>query len=72
MNGHGETDTRCALDPRLAWRAAGAEDLYGWAALIARTAADEKPVWFERRDDLEQILESKKNPAVANTVVGVD
>jgi ribosomal protein S18 acetylase RimI-like enzyme len=72
MNGHGETDPRSAPDPRLAWRPAGAGDLYGWAALIARTAAVEKPVWFERRADLEQILESKKNPAAANTVLGLD
>jgi mycothiol synthase len=72
MNGHGETDPRSALDPRLAWRPAGVGDLYGWAALIARTAAVEKPAWFERRADLEQILASKKNPAAANTVLGVD
>ena len=45
MDGHGETDPRSAPDPRLAWRPAGVGDLYGWAALIARTAAVEKPVW---------------------------
>ncbi|MCU1531430.1 MAG: family acetyltransferase [Arthrobacter sp.] len=72
MNGHRETGPRSVLDPRLAWRPAGADDLSGWAALIARTAAVEKPVWFERRADLAQILESKKNPVAANTVLGVD
>ena len=47
-------------------------DLDGWAALIARTAAVERPVWFERRADLEQVLESQKNPAAANTILGFD
>ncbi len=47
-------------------------DLDGWAALIARTAAVEQPVWFERRADLEQVLDSKKNPAAANTILGFD
>jgi len=72
MYGHGGTRPQSALSPRLALGPAGAEDLYGWAALIARTAAVEKPAWFERRADLQLILESKKNPAAANTILGVD
>lgn len=56
----------------LLWRPAAAADLDAWAALIARTAQAEKPVWFERRADLEQILQSTKNPPAANTVLGID
>lgn len=70
MNGH--ADALASLDPRFQWRAAGTADLDGWAALIARTAAVERPVWFERRADLAQILESQKNPAAANTILGFD
>lgn len=70
MNGHPEPLAR--LDSRLEWRAAGMADLDDWAALIARTAAVERPVWFERRADLEQVLQSRKNPAAANTVLGFD
>lgn len=70
MNGH--TDPEASLDARLDWRAAGTADLDSWAALIARTAAVERPVWFERRADLEQVLESQKNPAAANTILGFD
>ena len=70
MNENGEPLP--ALDLRLSWRAAGHRDLDAWAGLIARTAAVEQPVWFERRADLEQILESKNNPAAANTILGFD
>ena len=70
MNGH--ADPLASLDPRLEWRAAGPADLDDWAALIARTAAVEQPVWFERRADLEQILASQNNPVAANTVLGFD
>ena len=72
MNQNGELQPRPALDPRLSWRAAEHRDLDAWAALIARTAAVEQPVWFERRADLEQILESKNNPVAANTILGFD
>lgn len=58
--------------PELHWRSARPADLDAWAALIARTAAVEEPVWFERRADLEQIMESKNNPAGPNTVLGLD
>ncbi|MFE4835099.1 GNAT family N-acetyltransferase [Arthrobacter sp. NPDC056691] len=58
--------------PELRWRSAGAGDLDAWAALIARTAAAEQPVWFERRADLEQIVESRNNPVGPNTVLGLD
>ncbi|MET3952008.1 GNAT family N-acetyltransferase [Arthrobacter sp. UYEF36] len=70
MDGH--ADPLASLDPRLQWRAAGPADLDDWAALTARTAAVEQPVWFERRADLAQVLESQKNPAAANTVLGFD
>ncbi|HSN35138.1 MAG TPA: GNAT family N-acetyltransferase, partial [Arthrobacter sp.] len=70
MNGH--TGPQASLDPRLDWRAARTADLDNWAALIARTAAVERPVWFERRADLEQVLESQKNPAATNTILGFD
>ncbi len=56
----------------LDWRPAAEPDLEAWAALIARTAEVEKPVWFERVADLEQILQSKKNPPAANTVLVLD
>jgi ribosomal protein S18 acetylase RimI-like enzyme len=58
--------------PDLRWRPIGEGDLDSWAALIARTAAAEQPVWFERRADLEQIMESKNNPVGPNTVLGLD
>jgi ribosomal protein S18 acetylase RimI-like enzyme len=58
--------------PDLRWRPIGERDLDSWAALIARTAAAEQPVWFERRADLEQIMESKNNPVGSNTVLGLD
>ena len=72
MNQNDELQPLPALDLRLSWRAAGPCDLDAWAGLIARTAAVEQPVWFERRADLEQILESKNNPAAANTILGFD
>ena len=72
MNRNGELHPRPALDPRLSWRPAERRDLDAWAGLIARTAAVEQPVWFERRADLEQILESKNNPVTANTIIGFD
>ncbi|MFC8411206.1 GNAT family N-acetyltransferase [Arthrobacter sp. NPDC057259] len=65
-------DARQALDGRLSWRPAGPGDLDAWAALIARTAAVEHPVWYERREDLAQILSSRQNPAAANTILGFD
>lgn len=65
-------DPRTGLDSRLAWRPAGEDDLDAWAALIARTAAVERPVWFERREDLAQILASQKNPPAENSVLGFD
>lgn len=70
MNGH--PAPLVSLDTRLQWRSAVTDDLDGWAALIARTADVERPVWFERRADLEQVLESQKNPAAANTILGFD
>ena len=56
----------------LVWRPAAEPDLESWAALIARTAEAEKPVWFERVADLEQILQSKKNHPAANTLLVLD
>lgn len=64
--------TRTVLDPRLAWRPAESCDVDAWADLIARTAAVEQPVWYERRADLEQILASKNNPAAEHTILGFD
>ncbi|MFP3462885.1 GNAT family N-acetyltransferase [Arthrobacter globiformis] len=58
--------------PDLRWRSISEGDLDAWAELIARTAAVEQPVWFERRADLEQIMESKNNPIGPNTVLGLD
>jgi mycothiol synthase len=72
MNTPSGADPRAGLDGRLSWRPAGRADLDGWAALIARTAAVERPVWFERREDLAQILESRKNPAAGNSILGFD
>lgn len=56
----------------LGWRAAGASDIDNWAALIARTAAVEQPVWYEKAADLEQILQSSKNDPAVDTVLGLD
>ncbi|KQN86439.1 GNAT family N-acetyltransferase [Arthrobacter sp. Leaf69] len=70
MNGFAEP--LASLDTRLQWRPAVTDDLDSWAALIARTADVERPVWFERRADLEQVLESQANPAAANTILGFD
>ena len=56
----------------LGWRPAAEPDLKAWAALIARTAEVEKPVWFERAADLEQIMQSTKNPPAANTLLVLD
>jgi mycothiol synthase len=72
MNGRAGPDPQAGLDRRLTWRPACAGDLADWAALIARTAAVEQPVWFERRDDLAQLLASKKNPAATHTILGRD
>ncbi|MFE4542561.1 GNAT family N-acetyltransferase [Arthrobacter sp. NPDC056727] len=58
--------------PDLQWRPVSERDLDSWAALIARTAAAEQPVWFERRADLEQIIESKNNPVGQNAILGFD
>lgn len=60
------------LPQLLSWRPATLQDLDSWAGLIERTAAVEQPVWFERREDLIQILQSKKNHPAANTIIGVD
>ncbi|MFK4639571.1 GNAT family N-acetyltransferase [Paenarthrobacter histidinolovorans] len=62
-------------DPELTglqWRPATMADLDGWAGLIARTAAVEHPVWFEKRADLVHVLESSKNPPQMNTLLGFD
>ncbi|WLQ05591.1 GNAT family N-acetyltransferase [Arthrobacter oryzae] len=59
-------------DAGLAWRPAAEPDTEAWAALIARTAETEKPVWFERAADLEQILQSKKNHPADNTLLVLD
>ena len=72
MNGPADAGPLTRVDPRLDWRPAGTDEIDAWAALIARTAAVERPVWFERRADLEQILASKMNPATANTILGFD
>lgn len=68
-----EVAAGCTVDfPLLRWRSAGSGDVPAWAALIARTAAVEKPVWFEHGPELEQIMESRKNPPERNTVLGFD
>ncbi|WP_311214777.1 MULTISPECIES: GNAT family N-acetyltransferase [unclassified Arthrobacter] len=56
----------------LQWRPVTVEDLDNWAALIARTAAVEHPVWYEKRGDLAHILESSKNPPQTSTLLGFD
>lgn len=58
--------------PGLRWRPATATDVPAWAALIARTALVETPVWYEREADLQQQVESRKNPPAENTVLGLD
>ncbi|MFJ5957951.1 GNAT family N-acetyltransferase [Paenarthrobacter sp. NPDC092416] len=56
----------------LTWRAATTGDLDNWAGLIARTAAVEHPVWFEKRGDLVHVLESTKNDPRTSTLLGID
>ncbi|UVJ41103.1 GNAT family N-acetyltransferase [Arthrobacter sp. CJ23] len=56
----------------LDWRPATAADLDSWAALIARTAAAEHPVWFDKHADLVQVLENSKNDPRTHTVLGTD
>lgn len=56
----------------LQWRAATTADLDQWAALIARTAAVEHPVWFEKHADLVQVLENSKNDPKTHTLLGID
>ncbi|MDR6439207.1 ribosomal protein S18 acetylase RimI-like enzyme [Paenarthrobacter nicotinovorans] len=56
----------------LQWRPATEGDLDNWAGLIARTAAVEHPVWYEKRGDLAHVLESRKNPPETSTVLGLD
>lgn len=56
----------------LQWRPATTEDLDNWAGLIARTAAVEHPVWFEKRGDLLHVLQSTKNDPRSNTLLGID
>lgn len=55
----------------LDWRPATAGDLDGWAALIARAAAVEHPVWFEKHADLVQVLENSKNDPRTHTLLGI-
>ncbi|WP_284987280.1 GNAT family N-acetyltransferase [Arthrobacter sp. fls2-241-R2A-172] len=56
----------------LHWRPASMGDLDNWAGLIARTAAVERPAWYEKRGDLIHVLESSKNPPQASTLLGFD
>ncbi|PRB42921.1 GNAT family N-acetyltransferase [Arthrobacter sp. MYb23] len=56
----------------LSWRPATMDDLDNWAGLIARTAAAEHPVWYEKRGDLLHVMESTKNPAETSTLLGLD
>jgi ribosomal protein S18 acetylase RimI-like enzyme len=58
--------------PQLQWRPAAASDIPAWAALIARTAAVETPVWYEREADLQEHVASRKNPVATHTVLGFD
>lgn len=58
--------------PHLQWRPAAVSDVPAWAALVARTAAVETPVWYEREADLQEYLASRKNPAATHTVLGFD
>lgn len=61
-----------AIATGLSWRPAIMADLDNWAGLIARTAAAEHPVWYEKRGDLLHVLESTKNPAETSTLLGLD
>jgi mycothiol synthase len=56
----------------LQWRAIGTADIDGWAALLARTAAVEQPVWYEKAADLDQIMQSSKNDPAVDSVLGLD
>ncbi len=71
---HSATSSPAAagLDFGLTWRPAGPADAEAWAELIARTAAAERPVWYERRADLDLVLAARNDPADANTMLGFD
>lgn len=68
----GSTDLPDPAATGLHWRPATSADLDAWAALIARTAAVERPAWCEKSGDLEQVLANNNNDPQTHTLLGFD
>lgn len=47
-------------------------DIDAWLELILRMAQADQPIWFERREDLEEVFASTKNDPALNSLVGLD
>lgn len=56
----------------LIWRSITPEDVGPWLELIERMAEVDKPIWFERRQDLEEVFGSSKNDPALNSLFGLD
>lgn len=56
----------------LTWRAIVPADIEPWLELIQRMTAADEPMWFERREDLEEIFSSSKNDPAVNSLAGLD
>lgn len=48
------------------------EDVDSWLALVKRIAAFEEAPWHAQRSELEAVVTDSLNPAVSNTLAGVD
>lgn len=47
-------------------------DTGAWLDLILRMARADRPIWFERREDLEEVFASAKNDPRLNSLIGFD
>lgn len=56
----------------LTWRAIEPADVDSWLQLIHRMVQEDNPIWYERREDLEEVFKSSKNNPAANSVFGID
>ncbi|MHA7270611.1 GNAT family N-acetyltransferase [Arthrobacter sp. HLT1-20] len=56
----------------LAFRPLAVADAGAWLSLVVRIAEAEDAPWHDQRSDLMEVLGSAANPAVDNTLVGID
>lgn len=56
----------------LSFRALVPSDVDAWLDLIIRMAETDHPIWFERREDLEEVFASTKNDPGRNSLIGFD